>query len=69
MYFKIYRDCDSKRLRKIVIELWHNNVMLDRRRSFSRLRMKRLAKVLARKKRRMEKLGKEFLAAMGKKVK
>lgn len=36
MYFKIYRDGDSWRLRKVVIELYNwDNTLLDRRRTFA----------------------------------
>lgn len=35
MYFKIYRDCDVLRLRKVVIELYDNEgALVDRRRMF-----------------------------------
>lgn len=35
MKFKIYRDCDAKKLRKVVIELYsEDGELIDRRRMF-----------------------------------
>lgn len=35
MYFKIYRNCDVLKVRKVVIELYDNkNNLIDRRRMF-----------------------------------
>lgn len=33
--FKIWRDCDAKRVRKVCIELWNGDQLVDRRRMFS----------------------------------
>lgn len=32
--FRVYRDCDSWRLRKVVLELWVEGELMDRRRMF-----------------------------------
>lgn len=57
--FQITRDCDTLRLRKVVLELFYGDMLLDRRRMFAgplfnmRLRRKKL---------RMLRLGKMMVA-------
>ena len=51
MKVKVYRNVDTLRLRKWVVELWDGNDMLDRRRLFGGLFF---AKRLARKVKRMK---------------
>lgn len=55
MKFKIYRDCDAKALRKLVVELWKGSVLVDRRRMFS-FPLFSLKKRLARKMARMQRM-------------
>lgn len=52
--FVVYRDCDTLRVRKVVIELYHNDRLVDRRRMFA---FPLFTKRLKRKQRRMLKLG------------
>jgi hypothetical protein len=36
MKFHIYRDCDQRfRVRKVVVELWNGEALVDRRRMFA----------------------------------
>lgn len=53
MTFKIFRDCDTLRFRKMVVELYaEDGSLIDRRRMFS-FPLVSLARRLERKKRRM----------------
>lgn len=56
MEVKVYRDCDKRlRLRKVVVETWFGEQMLDRCRLFAGLGFaRRLARKIARSKRRAE---------------
>lgn len=60
--FLVYRDCDTLRLRKVVIELTHNERLVDRRRMFA---WPFFAGRLKRKQKRMLRLGAKMLAASG----
>lgn len=57
-HFKIYRNCDTLRPRKVVVELWdENGELLDRRRMFGPIfSMKRFKRRLLRKQNRMIRL-------------
>lgn len=48
--WKIYRDCDSLRLRKVVIELYHDGKLVHKTRMFMRLLPRRFERALARRK-------------------
>lgn len=65
MTFKVYRDCDTPRLRlrKVVLELYGDNGLLDRRRMFM---FPFFAKRLKRKKARMVRLAYKMLKETGK---
>ena len=60
MKVKVYRNCDTIRIRKVVIEIWDGDQMLDRRRMFM---FGRFEKRLARKIKRMKALCEKMLAA------
>lgn len=53
MKFNVYRDSDTLRLRKMVVELWDGDKLLDRRRMFGMFGTKFMARRLLRKCRRM----------------
>lgn len=55
-FWNIYRDSDSLRLRKLVVELWDGGELMDRRRMFA-FPLFNLANRIARKKLRMQRLG------------
>lgn len=62
MYFKIHRNCDVLRLRKVVIELYDNNdQLIDRRRMFAGLMFSARCRA---KQRRMIRLAKRMAVAM-----
>jgi len=65
MKFNVYRDCDTLRLRKVVIELWQGDKLLDRRRMFGLLGLPMFARRLARKKARMLRLAALMVAGSG----
>lgn len=58
--FTVYRDCDTLRLRKVVIELTYNGELVDRRRMFAGAMFVRRLK---KKKARMMRLAKLMLQA------
>lgn len=61
MEFRCYRDCDSLKLRKLVLELWNNGRLVDRRRMFAF--WPRLDFRIERRRQVMESLGKVLIAA------
>jgi hypothetical protein len=61
--WKIYRDCDTLRLRKMVIELRHEGVLVHRTRMFMPLLAGRFKRRVARRKEWMMKHAERMLAA------
>lgn len=64
--WRIYRDCDTLRLRKMVIELFHDGKLVHRTRMFMPLLKGRFERRVARRQKWMMKHALRMLAAAGK---